>query len=106
MPQLVFPTANGLMAVAADGTSLHLFSDAQPAIAHQLKDGMAPVGGWVAFASGDNPMTPDPEGSGPLTLNLLNVVDGTLKPITPLFAPEMEEAIKAATTTGDRTDAD
>ena len=93
------------MTVAADGTNQHLFSDAQPVIAHQLQDGMAPVGGWVAFTSGDNPMTPDPEGSGALTLNLLNVVDGTLKPITPLFAPEMEEAIKAANLTGDRNDA-
>ena len=105
MPQLIFPTANGLMSVAANGTSLRLFSDAQPAIVHQLEDGMAPVGGWVAFASGDNPMTPDPEGKGPLTLNLLNVVDGTLTPITPLFSTDMEKAIKAAVTTGDRTDA-
>ena len=104
-PQLIFPTSNGLMTVAADGTNQHPFSDAQPVIAHQLQDGMAPVGGWVAFTSGDNPMTPDPEGSGPLTLNLLNVVDGTLTPITPLFAPEMEEAIKSANLTGDRNDA-
>jgi hypothetical protein len=105
MPQLIFPTADGLMSAAANGTSLRLFGDAQPAIAHQLNDGMSPVGGWVAFANGDNPMTPDPEGSGPLTLNLLNTVDGTLTPITPLFSPAMEEAIRSATTTGDRTDA-
>ena len=104
-PQLIFPTSNGLMTVAADGTNQHLLSDAQPVIGHQLQDGMAPVGGWVAFTSGDNLMTPDPEGSGALMLNLLNVVDGTLKPITPLFASEMEEAIKSANLTGDRNDA-
>jgi hypothetical protein len=105
MPQLIFPTANGLMAVAADGTKQHLVSEAQPVVVHNLKDSMAPSSGWIAFTSGDDPMTPDPEGSGPLTLNLLNVADGTIKPITPLFAPNMEQAIKAAATTGDRTDA-
>jgi hypothetical protein len=105
IPHLVFPTADGLMSAAANGTSLQLFGDARPAIAHQIKDGLSPVGGWVAFASGANPMTPDPEGSGPLTLNLLKTVDGTLMPITPLFSPDLEEVIRSATTTGDRNDA-
>jgi hypothetical protein len=102
---LIFPTSNGLMSVTADGINKHLFNHAQPALDHNLNDALAPTGGWIAFTGGDNPMTPDPEGSGPLTLNLLNIVDGTIKPIAPLFSPDMEQAIKAATKTGDRTDA-
>jgi hypothetical protein len=105
LPRLIFSTANGLMSVTADGTSKHLFTHAQPVLDRNLNDALAPAGGWMAFTSGDNPMAPDRKGSGPLTLNLLNVVDGTIKPITPLFSVEMEQAITAATTTGDRTDA-
>ncbi len=104
-PQLIFPTSNGLMAVAADGATKTLLSRTPPTLDRNLNDALAPVGGWIAFTSGDNPMTPDPEGSGSLTLNLLNVVDGVVKPITPLFSPDMEEAIKSAAATGDRTDA-
>jgi hypothetical protein len=105
LPLLIFPTSNGLMSVMADGINKHLFNYAQPALDHNLNDALAPTGGWIAFAGGDNPMTPDREGSGPLTLNLLNVSDGSVRPITPLFSPDMEQAIISATATGDRTEA-
>jgi hypothetical protein len=58
-----------------------------------LSNGIAPVGGTVAFVSGDNPMTPDREGRGPLTLNLLSMRTGNQKPIALLFSPEMTQAL-------------
>jgi hypothetical protein len=104
-PQLIFPTTNGLMAVAADGTQLRLLSEAQPVVMHNLKDGIAPFSGLLAFISGDNPMTPDSEGSGPLSLNLLFSYGGGVTSVTPLFSAELEQAIRSATATGDRNDA-
>jgi WD40 repeat protein len=59
----------------------------------------------VAFVSGDDPMTPDREGSGPLMLNLLDTRTGNQKPITPLFSPEMERALEESAITGERNDA-
>ncbi|NTU66016.1 MAG: hypothetical protein HGB05_22080, partial [Chloroflexi bacterium] len=104
-PWLIVSNARGLQSFSADGTLAQTFDRAQLSLGRQLEGGIAPTGGSVAFIGGDNPMTPDREGSGPLTLNLLNVVDGTFKPVTPLFVPEMEEAIRSAILTGDRTDA-
>jgi predicted small lipoprotein YifL len=101
-PLLIFPTVNGLMEVTADATIKNLFSEAVPSVVHLLKAGMSPFSGWVAFISGDSPMTPDREGSGPLMLNLLDVRTGQQQPITPLFSAEMEQALQDANNTGER----
>jgi WD40 repeat protein len=101
-PLLIFPTANGLMEVTADATIKNLFSEAVPSVVHLLKGGMSSFSGLVAFISGDNPMTPDREGNGPLMLNVLYSYSGDVKPLTPLFSPEMEQALQEANSTGER----
>jgi hypothetical protein len=101
-PQLIVPNANGLQAFSVDGTLVQSFEQAQPTLGHMLSDGLAPKGSLVAFVSGDNPMTPDREGSGPLMLNLLDTYTGQLQPITPLFSPEMEQALQEANITSER----
>ena len=102
-PQLIVPNAHGLQAFSVDGTLVQTFAQAQPALGRSLSEGIAPTGNLVAYISGNNPMTPDREGSGPLTLNLLDTRTGQLQPITPLFSPEMEQALSAAG--NDRTEA-
>jgi len=102
-PQLIVPNANALQSYSADGQHLQTFNQAQLSLGRNLSDGIAPSGGQVAFISGDNPMTPEREGSGPLQLNLLDMRTGSQKPIAPLFSPEMEQAITAAAATFDRT---
>jgi hypothetical protein len=104
-PLLIFLTSNGLMEVTADATIKDLFSEAVPSVVHLLKDGMSSFSGLVAFISGDNPMTPDREGSGPLMLNLLDTRTGKQQPITPLFSPDMEQALHEANSTGERNEA-
>jgi hypothetical protein len=102
---LIVPSANGLQLFSADGKHVRTFDKAQLSLGRNLRDGIAPSGSSVAFISGDNPMTPDREGSGPLMLNLLDTHTSNLKPITPLFSPEMEQALQEAASTGDRNDA-
>jgi hypothetical protein len=104
-PVLIFPAAEGLMSVLADGTGKRLLSPVQPEIARTLNEALSPAGDWLAFVSGDDTLMPDKQGSGPLTLNLLDVSTGQIKPITPLFSAELEQAIRSATATGDRNDA-
>jgi hypothetical protein len=101
-PRLIVPSAEGLMAVDADGARTQLFGDAQFSIGRGFNVEFAPHHGQVAFIGGDNPMTPDREGSGPLTLFLLDTQAGTVRPITPLFSSEMAEALTAAQS-GERT---
>ena len=101
-PQLIVPNADGLQAFSVDGTLVQSFEQAHLALGRTLSEGIAPEGGRVAFIGGDNPMTPDREGSGPLMLNLLDTRTGRLQPITPLFSPEMEQALQEANITGDR----
>jgi hypothetical protein len=102
---LIVPSADGLQLFSTNGKHLQTFDQAQVSLSRNLSDGIAPSGGNVAFVSGDSPLTPDREGSGPLRLNLLDTHTGSQKPITPLFSPDMEQAIKTAAATGDRTDA-
>ena len=104
-PRLIVPSAEGLQLFEADGTRSQLFGDAQLSIGHSLSAGIAPHYGLVAFVGGDNPMTPDREGSGPLTLFLLDTRTATVKPISPLFSPDIVKALDAATQSGDRNDA-
>jgi hypothetical protein len=78
------------------------FDQVQPTLGRSFSDGLAPKGGSVAFIGGDNPMTPDREGSGPLTLNHLDTHTGQQQSITPLFSAEMEQALQAANSTGER----
>jgi WD40-like Beta Propeller Repeat len=104
-PQLIVPSANGLQLFSADGTLVQTFDQAQLTLGRNLSDGIAPTGGSVAFLSGDNPMTPDREGSGPLMLNLLDTRTGKQNPITPLFSPEMTQALQETISTGDRNEA-
>jgi hypothetical protein len=105
VPLLIVPSFNGLQSFSADGAPSQTFTKALLSLGRNLSDGVAPAGGNVAFASGDNPMTPEREGSGPLTLNLLNVHTGNQKPITLLFSPEMMQALQETISTGDRNDA-
>ena len=105
VPQLIAPGANGLQLFSADGKPLRIFDQAQLTLGRNLSDGIAPTGGNVAFISGDNPMTPDREGSGPLLLNLLDTHTGKQKSITPLFSPEIAQALQEANSTGERNDA-
>jgi hypothetical protein len=101
-PVLIAPSADGLQIFSAGGEPLQTFDQAQLSLGHNLSDGIAPSGGDVAFVSGDNPMTPDREGAGPLTLHLLHMPTGNTRPLTPLFSADMEQAIQTASTTGDR----
>ncbi len=103
VPLLIYPVAAGLMAAQADGASKALISHSIPTLTRNLSDGLSSHGGLLAFRSGNNPLTPDQEGVEPLTLKLLDVRTGTTKPITRLFSPDMEQAIKTAAATGDRT---
>lgn len=104
-PWLIVSNARGLQSFSADGTPAQTFDRAQLSLGRQLDSGIAPMGGSVAFIGGDNPMTPDREGSGPLTLNLLDVRTGKQQPITPLFSPEMQQALQATISTGERNEA-
>ncbi len=105
IPLLIVPSADGLQLFSAAGAHVQTFAKAQLSLGRNLSDGIVPSGGSVAFISGDNPMTPDREGSGPLMLNLLDTHTGDLKPITPLFSPKMELAIEAAAAAFERNDA-
>ncbi len=100
--RLIAPVADGLLLVSADGQHTQTITEAVPTLGRRLDEGLAPHGGLVAFVSGDSPTTPDREGSGPLMLNLLNVNDGSFKPIAPLFSPEVDQAIRAASNTFER----
>lgn len=104
-PQLIAPSANGLQLFSANGKPVQTFDQAQFSLSRNLSDGTAPTGSSVAFISGDNPLTPDREGSGPLMLNLLDTRTGKQQSITPLFSPEMEQSLQEATTSGERNDA-
>ncbi len=105
-PLLLYSTDHGLMVAYADGSgAVAINTTLLPAIGRNLNAGIAPHEMSVAIYSGDNPMTPDEEGDEPLTLHLLHVPTGNSKSLTPLFAPDMEQAIKTASATGDRTDA-
>jgi hypothetical protein len=103
-PLLLYQTDRGLRAAREDGSfteSLH--TTLTPTVGRNLNAGIAPHEMSAALYVGDNPMTPDREGDGPLTLNLLHVPTGNSKQLTPLFSPEMVQAIEAAVTTFDRT---
>ncbi len=66
VPVLIAPGVDGLQSFSADGRHLQTFDQAQLSLGRNLSAGIAPSGGQVAFVSGDNPMTPEREGSGPL----------------------------------------
>lgn len=102
LPVLIFTAADGLMSVLADGTGTQRLGQARPEFARNLSEALSPDGDWIAFVSGDNPMTPDQTGSGPLTLTMLDVTADEVKPITPLFSAEMDQAIRAVAPTGER----
>jgi hypothetical protein len=104
-PVLLFPTRNGLAFVHPDGTGKTFLGTGSPSFDFNLGSAFAPRDGLLAINIGDDPFTPDTEGCCVLTLNLMNVPSNTMRVITPLYSPEMEQALKTASTTGDRNEA-
>lgn len=103
-PFLLYQTDRGLKVARTDGSQTALVqSPLMPAVGRNLRAGIAPHDMWLALYRGANPMTPDREGADPLALFLLHVPTGHSNSSTSLFSPEMEQAIKTASTTGDRT---
>jgi hypothetical protein len=101
-PVLLFPTDNGLAFVNADGTGKTLLGAGSPSFDFNLGGEFAPNAGLLAINIGDNPFTPDTEGCCVLTVNLMNLPANTLRVITPLFSPEMQQALQEASNTGER----
>lgn len=103
--RLIFPTTDGLMSVAADGTDKQVLGPVRLEFARTLRDALSPRGDWIAFVSGDDPAQSGNDHSDPMMLNVLDISTDQITPITPLFSDELAQAIKAASATGDRTDA-
>lgn len=101
-PVLLFPTRNGLAFVKLDGTGKTLLGAGSPSFDFNLGSAFAPRAGLLAINIGDNPFTPDTEGCCGLTLNLMDLPANTMGVITPLFSPEMQQALQATISTGER----
>jgi hypothetical protein len=101
-PWLVYRTDHGVIAVNADGTGRTMLAN-EPILLSDLPDGASLSGGWLALRDGTPSLGEFSTTDQTVTLGLLELPDGQLQPITPLFSPEMQQAIKASA--GDRTSA-
>ncbi|HZY41297.1 MAG TPA: hypothetical protein VFF59_04765, partial [Anaerolineae bacterium] len=92
---LVYQTDRGVVAANSDGSGQQLITD-QPIFRGDLPDGASAANGWLALRIGAQSLadlgTPDQT----VMLTLVHLPDGQLKPIGPLFSPEMQQAIAAA----------
>ncbi|NTU63283.1 MAG: hypothetical protein HGB05_07745, partial [Chloroflexi bacterium] len=93
---------NGLAFVKLDGTGKTLLGAGSPSFDFNLGSAFAPRAGLLAINIGDNPFTPDTEGCCGLTLNLMDLPANTMRVITPLFSPEMQQALQATISAGER----
>jgi hypothetical protein len=104
VPLLLYQSEHGLRAAFADGrpytSAIH--TPLISSLSRNLNAGIGPHDNLAALYTGDNPMTPDRENDYPLTLSLLHVPSGNSKSLTPLFSPEMEQALQEANITGER----
>ena len=100
-PWLVYQTDRGVIAANPDGSGQQLITD-QPILRNDLPDG-ASSHGWLALRIGAHSLDDIGTTNQTVTLTLVHLPDGQIKPIGPLLSPDMQQAIKAAA--GDRNDA-